>query len=327
MPNANRKKLTVVTIVYWVLLLYIIAALVWWFISLSNQNVAMTNLRMSELKADDPGFYQKVLDILDAKKRKTAQYIGEGAIFMLLIIVGAIFVFRATRRQLKLAQQQQNFMMAITHELKTPIAVTTLNLETLQKRKLDEGQQQRLIGNTLQEAERLNDLCNNILLTSRLESGVEQFTKEELELGTLAHDCVQQFRRRFPSRQIEFAASDETAVFGDQLLLQLLVNNLLENALKYSSKEKPVMVSVGQQAGKVLLQVKDEGNGVADSEKQKIFDKFYRIGDEKTRTSKGTGLGLYLCKKIMQDHKGEIKVADNQPAGSIFTASFKIAGR
>ena len=320
---ANKKRLVVVTIVYWVLLLYIVAALVWWFISLSNQNVAMTNLRMSELKADDPGYYQKVLDILDAKKRKTAQYVGEGVIFMLLIIVGAVFVFRATRRQLKLAQQQQNFMMAITHELKTPIAVTTLNLETLQKRKLDETQQQRLIGNTLQEAERLNDLCNNILLTSQLESGVNGFTKEELELGTLACDCVQQFRRRFANRQIEFETADDTAVFGEQLLLQLLVNNLLENALKYSPKEKPVRVIVSQEAGKVLLQIKDEGNGISDKEKQKIFDKFYRIGDEQTRTSKGTGLGLYLCKKIMKDHNGDLSVTDNQPAGSIFIAAFK----
>jgi len=322
MPS-NKKKLAVVTIVYWVLLLYIVAALVWWFISLSNQNVAMTNLRMSDLKADDPGYYQKVLDILDAKKRKTAQYVGEGAIFMLLIIVGAVFVFRATRRQLQLAQQQQNFMMAITHELKTPIAVTTLNLETLQKRKLDDSQQQRLIGNTLQEAGRLNDLCNNILLTSQLESGVDRFTKEELELGTLAQDCVQQFRRRFPTRQIAFKTNEETGVYGEQLLLQLLVNNLLENALKYSPKERLVSVFVGQRAGKVVVQISDEGNGIPDAEKQKVFDKFYRIGDERTRTSKGTGLGLYLCKKIMKDHNGDITVTDNQPSGSIFTATFK----
>ncbi len=326
MQNAIKKRLTVVTVVYWVLLLYIIAALVWWFISLSNQNLAMTNLRMSELKADDPGYYQKVLDIQDAKKRKTAQYIGEGAIFLLLIMVGAVFVFRATRRQLKLAQQQQNFMMAITHELKTPIAIATLNLETLQKRKLDETQQQRIIGNTLQEAERLNDLCNNILLTSQLESGVNRFAKEELELGTLAADCVQQFRRRFAGRQINFDTAEETAVSGDQLLLQLLVNNLLENALKYSPKEKPVAVIVLQQQGKVWLQIKDEGQGIPVEEKQKIFDKFYRIGDEHTRTSKGTGLGLYLCKKIMADHNGDITVADNQPTGSIFTATFKMIG-
>ncbi|MFX9696122.1 histidine kinase dimerization/phospho-acceptor domain-containing protein, partial [Acinetobacter baumannii] len=82
--------------------------------------------------------------------------VGEGVTFLALIIIGAVFVFRATRRQLKLSQQQQNFMMAVTHELKTPIAITQLNLETLQKRKLEEDKQQKLISNTLQEARRLN---------------------------------------------------------------------------------------------------------------------------------------------------------------------------
>ncbi|WP_457848411.1 histidine kinase dimerization/phospho-acceptor domain-containing protein, partial [Staphylococcus aureus] len=96
--------------------------------------------------------YQKILAIEEAKKRKTAQYVGEGVTFLALIIIGAVFVFRATRRQLKLSQQQQNFMMAVTHELKTPIAITQLNLETLQKRKLEEDKQQKLISNTLQEA-------------------------------------------------------------------------------------------------------------------------------------------------------------------------------
>ena len=214
-------------------------------------------------------------------------------------------------------------MMAITHELKTPIAITRLNLETLQKRKLDESQQQRLITNTIQEAERLNDLCNNILLTSQLESGVASFAKEELELGSLAEDCVQHFRQRFPARQILFTSSHETGVFGEPLQLELLVNNLLENALKYSPKEKPVTVLVKAEVGKVLLQVKDEGHGIIADEKEKVFKKFYRIGDERTRTSKGTGLGLYLCKKIMADHKGDIIVTDNQPQGSIFTATFK----
>ncbi|MEO7312094.1 MAG: ATP-binding protein [Chitinophagaceae bacterium] len=317
-----KKRLTKLTIVYWVLLLYIIAALVWWFISLSRQNAIMTDLKMSELKADDPAYYEKVLTIQEAKKRKDAQYIGEGSIFMLLIIVGAVFVFRATRRQFKLAQMQQSFMMAITHELKTPIAIARLNLETLQKRKLDEAQQRRLVGSTLEEAERLNDLCNNILLTSQFESGANRFTKEELELGALANDCVQQFRRRFAARQIDFETTEETAVYGEPLLLQLLVNNLIENALKYSPKNHPVMVEVKREKGKVLLQVKDQGPGIPVTEQEKIFDKFYRIGDERTRTSKGTGLGLYLCKKIMDDHRGSIQVSDNQPAGSIFTATF-----
>lgn len=322
--NANQKKrFTIVTIVYWFLLIYIVAALVLWFVELNGQNEDMANMRLVEINKDDPQYVSKIDKITELQKRKTAQYIGEGATFLLLILICAAFVYRSVRRQIKLGSQQQNFMMAITHELKTPIAITRLNLETLQKRKLDDNQQQRLIGNTIQEAERLNDLCNNILLTSQLEGGAASFSKEELELGALAENCVQHFRVRFPARQILFSSAHETGIFGEPLQLELLVNNLLENALKYSPKEKPVTVLVKAEIGKVVLQVKDEGNGIHVEEKKKIFKKFYRIGDERTRTSKGTGLGLYLCKKIMADHKGDITVTDNQPAGSIFTAVFK----
>lgn len=323
MDTNIKKKINILSTVYLFLLIYVLAALVWWFVSLQQQNVLMAELKISQLKADSPTYNEKVTVILDAKKRKAAQYIGEGSIFMLVILIGAIFVFQATRKQFKLGEQQQHFMMAITHELKTPIAITKLSLETLKKRKLDEVQQEWVIGSTLHEVERLNDLCNNILLTSHLESGTNRFVKVEIELATLANDCVVQFRRRFPNRQIEIELSEETSIYGEQFLLQLLISNLLENALKYSPKEKKVTVVVKQQGDKVLLQIKDLGYGIPDGEKRKIFDKFYRIGSEKTRTPKGTGLGLYLCKKIMTNHKGDITVANNEPEGSIFTASFK----
>src|SRR4051794_20464483 len=123
MSMLKTKRLATITVVYWFILLYIIAALVYWFISLEHQNGKMSNLLLNELKLEDPGYDKKVAKILDEKRRKTAQYIGEGSTFLALILIGAVFVYRATRRQLTLSQQQQNFMMAVTHELKTPIAV------------------------------------------------------------------------------------------------------------------------------------------------------------------------------------------------------------
>ena len=156
--TAKPKKIKSIYVIYWVLLAYIIAALVWWFIALMQQNQIMVNIRKAELIKSDYNYDLKFKAIEEDRKRKVAQYVGEGSIFFLLIIAGAVFVFRAIRRQLKHSQQQQSFMMAITHELKTPIAVAKLNLETLLKHKLDENRQQRLLHNTLQEANRLNDL-------------------------------------------------------------------------------------------------------------------------------------------------------------------------
>jgi two-component system, OmpR family, sensor histidine kinase CiaH len=110
---------------------------------------------------------------------------------------------------------------------------------------------------------------------------------------------------------------------GDLILLQLLVSNLVENALKYSPREGVIDVTLEHKGRHTLLSVKDQGPGIPDEEKKRIFGKFYRTGQEATRRTKGTGLGLYLCLKIAQDHKATLKVADNSPVGSIFTVVFK----
>lgn len=322
MVTSAKKRLVIVSMAYWFLLVYIIAALVWWFIALDKQNRQMTNYKLNELILDDPGYATKYDKIQDEKNRKTTAYIGEGITFLLLTLVGAVFVYRAIRRQIKLHQQQQNFMMAVTHELKTPIAIAKLNLETLQKHQLEESKRQKLIQMTLEETNRLNTLANNILVSAQLEGGRYRIAKEATDLGDLVQNCVQDFRTRFPERGWETSIEPETDIEGDPFLLQMLVNNLLENAVKYSPREKPVRCRVSKNHRHIVLAVMDEGPGIPDNEKQKVFDKFYRIGNENTRTAKGTGLGLYLCKKIARDHSATIRVTDNTPTGCIFTVNF-----
>lgn len=321
----RKKHLSFVTLVSWFLLFYIIAALVFWFISLETQNQQMYVYRVSELKRDEPTYYNKVMEAEKARRLKSIQYIGEGSIFLLLILVGAGFVYRATKRQIMVSHQQQNFMMAVTHELKTPIAVTRLNLETMLKRKLEDAQREKLLRNTLQEANRLNELCNNILVSAQLEAGAYRLERQELDISALAQAVADDCITRYPQRTIVTTIPSEIYVDGEQLLLQLLVSNLLENALKYSAKDKPVQLGLAIEGKQVKLTVADEGAGIPDTEKKKIFTKFYRIGSESTRSTKGTGLGLYLCKKIATDHKGSIAVKDNTPQGSIFTVTLQSA--
>jgi two-component system, OmpR family, sensor histidine kinase CiaH len=321
--SIKSGKLRLVFVVYWVLLAYMVAALVWWFIALNRQNIQMMDYKEQQLKKDAPGYMVKVALIEDEEKRKTAQYAGEGAIFLLLILAGAVFVYRAVRRQLKQGRQQQHFMMAITHELKTPIAVAKLNLETLQKHRLDEQQQQRLLQNTLQETNRLNALCNNLLLSSQMEAGGYRVTNENLNLTELVRECANDFNDRFPQREVGFAASGNCFVYGDRFLLQMAVNNLIDNALKYSPKEAAVAVAVTEAADEhIVLQVTDNGRGIDDAEKQKVFTRFYRTGNAATKTAKGTGLGLYLTQKIVRQHKASIAITDNTPSGAVFTIRF-----
>ena len=319
----KTKRLRLIFVVYWVLLTYIVAALVWWFIALNKQNHLMIQFETQQLKKDNPAYFTDIQKLNAVEKRKTAQYIGEGATFLLLILAGAVFIFRSVKQQLKSGQQQQHFMMAITHELKTPIAVTKLNLETLQKRKLDESQQQKLLQNTLQETNRLNALCNNMLLASQIEAGGYGITKEEIDFTEMVKECVQDYTIRFPQRPIITGIEEGVFLNGDRLLLQMGINNLLDNAIKYSPKESPITILLHQNSNEIQLSIKDEGKGIEDAEKEKVFDKYYRTGNSATKGAKGTGLGLYLTKKIALQHNAAITLTNNTTNGSNFTIIFK----
>ncbi len=320
----RTKRLATITVIYWFLLLYIIVELVWWYISLQQQNDKMTNLLLNELRHDEPYYYKKAAGILDEKKGKTAQYIGEGTIFLASIIFGAVYVYRIIRKRLTLSLQQQNFMMAVTHELKTPIAVARLNLETLQKRKLEEQQQQKLINTTLQEVNRLDSLCNNILLASQLDAGEYKISKNEVNISELAKKVYTDFSIRNSNYNISGDFEDGLYVTGEELLLEMMISNLIENAVKYSPKNSAVATLLYKDNKGINFTVRDEGPGIAEEERDKIFEKFYRIGNEATRTTKGTGLGLYLCKQIAKDHNADISVTNNEMKGSLFTVTFKI---
>jgi signal transduction histidine kinase len=327
MPERLKKKLRRTTLIYWALLLYVLAALLWWLISLQQQNrlIAQEKRELLELRATllSPLAYKiEQQTIEDLYRRNQTKYISEGITFLLVILIGAVFIFRAVRRQFKMQLQQQHFMMAVTHELKTPIAVAKLNLETLQKYKLDPDKQQKLIRTTLDETARLNFLTNNILVSAQLENKTFVTGKEELDLSALLQDCVNAVQKRFPDRNLETSIEKEIDIRGDALLLQILVNNLLENAIKYAPGLSAIRTTLRQTEKGILLSVADQGPGIPNSEKSKVFDRFYRIGNEQTRTTKGTGLGLYLCQRIAKDHRGRIEIKDNAPQGTIFNVIF-----
>jgi signal transduction histidine kinase len=323
--KANKRRIVMVTVVYWFMLAYVMAALVWWFISLEQQNEQMMLLKLSELNSNDIGYEQKLAEVLDYRQRKHGQYVGEGIIFMLLILIVAVFVYRAIRRFLKLNQQQQNFMMAVTHELKTPIAATRLNIETMQRRQLTTAQTQRLLQLTLEENERLNDLCNNILVASRFDSGKAEAYREVHSLSVLVEDGIAECTSRAGQRTITGRVEPSIQVQGDPLLLKLLISNLIDNALKYTPIAKPISVALQKNNTHAILTVADEGPGIPASEKKRVFEKFYRSGNEATRQKKGTGLGLYLAQRIATDHGGTIALTDNQPSGAVFTVTLPLS--
>ncbi len=311
-------------VICWLLLIYVLAALIWWYIALNIQNNQMASNSLELLNRNDPHYIEKAEKINSAQKRLATAYQSEGLTFILVILAGAVFLRSAVMRQIRIQRQQQNFMMAITHELKTPISIAKLNMETLQKYQLDESRKEKILKSSLQEIDRLNILTGNILVSAQLEDGSYLFNREELNFSQVVTRSFQDFQNRFPGRLLKSELETGLFISGDPLLVQILVNNLIENAVKYSPSGTPVSIILKKDGDQGSLEVRDEGAGIPKKEHKRIFQKFYRVGNEETRTAQGTGLGLYLCRKIAQDHKMRLLISDNQPKGTIFTVRFNL---
>ncbi len=313
-----------ITFFYFFLLIYTIAALVWWGVLLYKQNQEINTLKIENLELQKNKtlsniiYEQKEEAIQEQSRLRNLQYIGEGGAFLIIILLSAGFVFRSMRRQIRFSRQQQNFMMAVTHELKSPIAVLRLNLETLLKRKLPEETQRDLLTKTLAETKRLNQLSNNMLLASQFENRQYHLIKEPLNLSELVEKMIIDSKERIRHHHLTFDVQNNIMVEGDPLMLQIVCSNLIENAQKYAPAGSSIHINLKSKNQQAILRFSDEGEGIEEEEKKKIFNRFYRIGNENTRRSKGTGLGLFLTKKIVGQHGGRIIVMDNSPKGSIF---------
>ena len=320
--KVNNLKL--VSLIYWVFLTYMIAAFIWWYVSLEKQNNEIAAIKFQSIQINDPSLKAKTHAIQDFQLRKTKQFIGEGLTILVLFLLGAIYVYRSLKKQLRYADQQQNFMMAVTHELKTPIAISHLNIETLLKRDLDSSQQLKLLEATLKETKRLDSLSTNILLTAQLDMGQYEANKQLVNVSELVRQNIKSFQERYPSRICNTMVEDAMEIQGEPLLIQLLINNLIDNANKYAPVTEPIYIHLQSQQNRIQLIVKDQGPGIAAADKNKVFEKFFRVGAETTRTTKGSGLGLYLCKRIAEFHNATIQLTTNTPTGSIFTVTFFI---
>lgn len=312
-----------ISIIYVLLLAYIIAAIAFWGHTLDQQSekIYQSEIRTLQEHVDSIGQYElyryqkkKIDQRLNARKR---QYLGEGTAFLLVMLIGAGIVYTTIRSRNRLAQQQTNFILSITHELKSPIAAVKLNLQTMSRRKLDEETQKTLIDRSVTEANRLDDLCNNLLLASQMEDRHFEPGSERINFSALVQESVTIMQGR-TKEPIITALAEDCFTYGDALLWKLVVSNLLENAVKYGRSDNPIRVELFPIDEQLSLKISDEGMGIPDEEKTKIFKKFYRVGNENSRKTKGTGLGLYLTARIIDQFKGSISVRDNEPKGSIF---------
>ena len=259
------------------------------------------------------------LATLDDYRGRIIMMVSEGIFFAVMLFVLIGLLWRTLRREVELERQHRNFLSAITHELKSPLSSMRLSLETVLSGRADSASSSRFLNNALQDTERLQDLVQKVLETTRFGHG------GRLQLGRVCISdtvisAVETIRPRISAGggEIRSDVTSDCEAGVDEEAFRIVVSNLLENAVKYGGPKPLVEVRLGIEADRAVLEVSDNGTGIAEEEVGLVFQKFYRSGDELSRTTQGTGLGLYLVHQIVRAHRGTVEIASTGPDGTTF---------
>ncbi|MBK8505011.1 MAG: GHKL domain-containing protein [Saprospiraceae bacterium] len=319
MENYQTKNLRVLS---HVIAGYMLLALLWWGILLTKQSKQLfeTSMELIREREQNSGLDYSIEREEVSKKHRGQRLmiVGEGSVFVIALLIGIWFINRGYTREIEAIRQKRNFLLAITHELKSPLASIGLILETFQKRILQRDQQQKLLDHALKETGRLSDLIENLLLSARLEKSY-QLNLVQVDIHVILKRIIGDIQKRFPKTTITMQFSDSNMIGKyDQTGLHSTFYNLIENAAKYSPQTSEISIQTTQEEKSYRIEIRDQGPGIAEEEKRKIFDQFYRSGQEETRNTQGTGIGLFIVHKMVEFHHGKIEVFDNKPKGSIF---------
>jgi len=309
---------------YHLLFAYVLVSILWWSYLLIYNNRQNYLNDKALIEQIDSGRDESISvnNIYQDFLRKQILIIVEALSFFVLVVLGARRVFRSQQKAIELARQQSNFLLSITHELKSPLSGIQLTLETLAKHKLPAREEKRFIANAMDDTGRLKKLIEDILLAAKFEDEAFRVAHEPFDISELLRQIVDDYSLK--TKRIKHQIDSGLILWGDENLLEMAIRNLIENALKYSKSDAGIELNCHKYDSCIKIEIADSGPGISNKEKQHVFKKFYRIGDENTRQQKGTGLGLYIVKEIVKHHKGEINIEDNKPNGVVFSMSLPL---
>jgi two-component system phosphate regulon sensor histidine kinase PhoR len=314
-----RKSPKTVLLLY-VLLGYVVLQFVWWAYLIYDLNVELIDAKLAAVGHDSPQ------DRGDDVRRQLTMILGEGTVFLSLLLVGAYYIRKFILREHRLAKQERNFLLATTHEFNSPIAAIRLNLQTLAKRTLNEAQKTQIISGAINASHRLESLVSNLLIASRIDAGKFDVVMERFDINLLIHNVIERSKPIHVNSGgdvVLMKESDEYIIEADKRAMELIAENLISNAIKYAPG-KDIVVRVLSKSNRLTISFEDSGAGIPVEERKNIFNKFYRIENEETRSQKGTGLGLFLVKELVIAQGGEILFKPNKKQGAIFEINFEI---
>lgn len=313
---------------FYLIVVYVILQFGWWAYMLIDLNTEVYQHKLEMAVRDYAGTAEYDIQKGQLDKKLTLKLwmvLGEGSVFFVLLIFGILKTRNSFKKEVLLANQQKNFLLSVTHELKSPIASVKLYLQTMLKRKLDEEKKDEIVLKAISETDRLHSLVENLLLATKIDKSDYNLHFEEVNLSEHLDKVLDKLTANTGSQiEVKKKISPEIKVLADILALDSIIHNLFENAVKYSGGHPTLTVELKKEENLAVLKFSDTGPGIGSSEKAKVFEKFYRVGNEDTRKTKGTGLGLYIVKRLIERHRGAISLGDNQPNGAVFEIRLKV---
>lgn len=321
-------------LLFYILVVYVLLQFSWWTYLLikTNNQVARLQYELLNHRITTDSGLSSTADLLQEKealdsdlKKRYMMIVGEGVVFVILLTWVIMRTRSGFKREALLAERQKNFLLSVTHELRSPLASIGLQAETLIKRDLPKEKQSQILTHVLEDTERLNTLIGNILLAARIDNHSFSLQKNKRDLSLFTEQLSRKTAGgvgQLHTFTIDITPGIEVAF--DDVAAHSVFANLLENAVKYSPAGSAIHVQLQVKNGHALFSVADQGRGIPAAEKSTVFERFYRSGSEETRSTKGTGLGLYIANYLAALHGWKISVQDNQPAGSVFTVEIPL---
>ncbi len=221
------------------------------------------------------------------------------------------------------AKSRQDFTANVSHELKTPITAISGYAELVENHLVAEEQAPRIAGDIRRNAERLQSLISDIIQLSELDHKEVPRSFVQMDLFAVARDCVEEYRPMARQRNVRLNISGSSAgLYGDRGLIQELINNLIQNAIRYNRNNGWVMVRVSIENEHPILRVMDNGIGIPQEHQDRVFERFYRVDKSRSRETGGTGLGLAIVKHIADIHSADITLDSVPEKGTVMTVRF-----
>lgn len=295
---------------------YMIVGICWWSFLLFKENNEKHQLKLELAK------YQaaELSEVESEYERRSFMIFGEGLVLIISLIAGVWIINRSALKEIKTASIHSNFLLSVSHELKSPIAAVKLALETLRRPKLAHRDAEEITNRAIQDAVRLESLVENILVSAHLDHQALQLVKDYYSVESVLSSIIKKVQR-FQHRIVLNVHENATVgmLYIDKQNFERCVENLISNAGQYSTEDHKIELNVWQKENNFVFEIMDEGPGIAIEDQEKMFEKFHRGSQSQVGAVKGTGLGLYISSQIAIAHGGKLVYNERPSGGSIFT--------